>query len=73
MKILLVDLDAELRALIAFALAQSGFESCLAVDEDSALKLLELESPDLALLDHGGLLDGIVLCRSCAVARGCRS
>src|SRR5262245_16781878 len=63
MKILLVDQDAELRALIAFTLGQSGFESCLAADQASALQLLELESPDLALLDNGGLLDGIELCR----------
>lgn len=63
MKILLVDQDEELRALIAFSLSQSGYESCLAADGARALRLLELESPDLAVLDHAPPLDGIELCR----------
>ena len=62
MKILLVDQDAELCALLAFTLGQSGYECCTAADRDGALQLLELESPDLALLDHTPLLDGIELC-----------
>lgn len=63
MKILLVDQDAELSALIAFTLGQSGYASCVAADRASALELFELESPDLALLDHAPLLDGIELCQ----------
>ena len=62
MKILLVDQDAELCALLAFTLGQSGYECCTASDRAAALQLLELESPDLALLDHTPLLDGIELC-----------
>jgi DNA-binding response OmpR family regulator len=63
MKILLVDQDEELRALIAFTLGQSGYESCTATDRANALQLLELESPALALIDQGPLLGGIELCR----------
>lgn len=62
MKILLVDQEAELSALLAFTLGQSGYESCMASDRAGALQLLELESPDLALLDHTPFLDGIELC-----------
>src|SRR4030095_13781306 len=63
MKILLVDQDEELRALIAFTLGQSGYDSCMATDHASALQLLELESPVLALIDQGPRLDGTELCR----------
>jgi len=63
MKILLVDQDEELRALIAFTLGQSGYDSCMASDRASALQLLELECPTLALIDQGPLLDGTELCR----------
>lgn len=62
MKILLVDQDAELCALLAFTLGQSGYECCMAADRAGALQLLELQSPDLALVDHTPLLDGIELC-----------
>jgi DNA-binding response OmpR family regulator len=63
MKILLVDQDEELRALIAFTLGQAGYESSPAADRAGALQLLELESPDLALLDHAPPFDAIELCR----------
>ena len=63
MKILLVDEDEELRALIAFTLGQSGYESYVATDRASALQSLELESPALALIDQGPLLDATELCR----------
>jgi DNA-binding response OmpR family regulator len=62
MKILLVDQDAELSALLAFTLGQSGYECCRASDRAGALRLLEIESPDLALLDHTPFLDGTELC-----------
>lgn len=62
MKILLVDQDTELSALLAFTLGQSGYECCMASDRAGALELLERESPDLALLDHTRALDGIELC-----------
>jgi len=62
MKILLVDQDEELRALIAFTLGQAGYESCVATDRAGALQMLELESPALALIDQGPLLEGTELC-----------
>ena len=52
MKILLIDRDADLAASIAFTLGHAGYESCIAPDGASALRLLDLESPDLVLLEH---------------------
>jgi DNA-binding response OmpR family regulator len=65
MKILLIDRDAELAASIAFTLRQIGCESCLADDSASAVRLLELESPDLVLLEHHApAIQGIEICRA---------
>ncbi len=51
MKILLVDDDPDLLAIIAFALQQAGFVVVTAVDGVSALDTFEQEEPDLAVLD----------------------
>lgn len=51
MKILVVDDDADLLALVAFALAQAGFVVVKATDVASALRLFAAEAPDLAILD----------------------
>ena len=51
MKILVVDDDADLLALVGFALAQSGFVALKAVDVRSALEVFDREAPDLAILD----------------------
>lgn len=51
MKILLVDDDPDLLAIIAFALQQAGFVVVTAVDGAAAMDAFEQEQPDLAVLD----------------------
>ena len=51
MKILAVDDDPDLLALVGFALAQAGFVVVKATDVPSALRVFAQESPDLAILD----------------------
>jgi DNA-binding response OmpR family regulator len=51
MKILAVDDDPDLLALVAFALSQAGFVVVKAVDVPSALRVFAHEAPDLAILD----------------------
>ena len=51
MKILVVDDDPDLLALVGFALAQAGFVVVKAVDVPSALRVFAQELPDLAILD----------------------
>jgi DNA-binding response OmpR family regulator len=51
MKILVVDDDADLLALVGFALTQAGYAVVKAPDMRTALQLFAAESPDLAILD----------------------
>jgi len=51
MKILVVDDDADLLSLIAFALIQAGYAVVKAADATAALRVFEDEAPDLAILD----------------------
>ncbi len=51
MKILIVDDDPDLLALVGFALSQSGFVVVKAVDVPTALRVFAAEAPDLAILD----------------------
>lgn len=51
MKILVVDDDADLLALVGFALTQAGYAVVKAPDARSALRLFAAESPELAILD----------------------
>jgi len=50
-KILVVDDDADLLSLIAFALNQAGYSVVRATDAPAALRVFEAEAPDLAILD----------------------
>lgn len=50
-RVLLVDDDPDVHALIRFHLELDGFEVVVAVDGDRALELVRLEEPDLVLLD----------------------
>jgi DNA-binding response OmpR family regulator len=50
-KILIVDDDADLLALVGFALTQAAYVVVKAPDARSALRLFAAESPDLAILD----------------------
>jgi two-component system phosphate regulon response regulator PhoB len=51
MKILIVDDDADLLSLVAFALSQAGYVVVKASDVPEALRVFAAESPDLAILD----------------------
>jgi DNA-binding response OmpR family regulator len=51
MKILIVDDDADLLALVGFALTQAGFTTVKAADVPSAIQTFTAEGPDLAILD----------------------
>lgn len=51
MKILIVDDDADLLALVGFALSQAGYVVVKAPDARTALQRFETEAPDLAILD----------------------
>jgi DNA-binding response OmpR family regulator len=51
MKILIVDDDVDLLALVGFALTQAGFTTVKAVDAPSGVRTFAAESPDLAILD----------------------
>ncbi len=51
MKILAVDDDADLLAIVGFALTQAGFVVVKAADVRSALRAFAAEAPDLAILD----------------------
>ena len=51
MKILIVDDDPDLLALVGFALSQSGFVVVKATDVPTALRVFAAEAPDLAILD----------------------
>jgi DNA-binding response OmpR family regulator len=51
MKILVVDDDPDLLALVSFALAQSGFAVVKAANVGSAIQAFSSEAPDLAILD----------------------
>jgi DNA-binding response OmpR family regulator len=51
MKILIVDDDPDLLALVGFALSQSGFVVVKATDVPTALRVFAAETPDLAILD----------------------
>jgi len=50
-KILIVDDDADLLALVGFALTQAGYLVVKASDARAALQRYAAESPDLAILD----------------------
>jgi two-component system OmpR family response regulator len=52
-KILLVDDDPRLRALVALSFERAGFEVVTAADGQHALTCAARESPDLAVLDIG--------------------
>src|SRR5829696_1402605 len=50
-KVLLVDDDRDLVAMITFAMTRAGFAVVSAYDAPAALGLLEREQPDVAVLD----------------------
>jgi DNA-binding response OmpR family regulator len=64
MKILVVDDDADLRGLIAYALRQAGYLVLEEADGAAGLARVEREEPDLVILDVNlPKLDGFEVCR----------
>ena len=64
MKILVVDDDAELLGLIAYALRQAGYLVVEAADGAAALLTFEREEPELVILDVNlPRLNGLEVCR----------
>jgi two-component system OmpR family response regulator len=63
-KILLVDDDAHIRQLLAFALGKAGMKTTEAGDGEEALREVERERPDLVVLDiNMPRMDGLEVCR----------
>jgi len=63
-KILLVDDDAHIRQLLAFALGKAGMKTSEAQDGEAALREVERERPDLVVLDiNMPRMDGLEVCR----------
>ena len=63
-KILLVDDDAHIRQVLAFALGKAGMETKEAGDGEEALREIERERPDLVVLDiNMPRMDGLEVCR----------
>jgi two-component system OmpR family response regulator len=63
-KILVVDDDAHIREVLAFALAKAGMQTSEAGDGEDALKEVERERPDLVVLDiNMPRMDGLEVCR----------
>src|SRR5215213_3811302 len=63
-KILVVDDDAHIRQLLAFALGKAGMKTSEAGDGEAALKEVERDRPDLVVLDiNMPRMDGLEVCR----------
>lgn len=64
LKVLLVDDDAHIRQLLAFAFGKAGMASLEAGDGEEALTLAAREQPDLIVLDiNMPRMDGLEACR----------
>ncbi|MFU8825926.1 MAG: response regulator transcription factor [Brevefilum sp.] len=68
MKALIVDDDRTLADLLAFTLRREGFETFLAYDAPSAIRVFEKEMPDVMVVDvnmpgEPGLRNGFDVCR----------
>jgi DNA-binding response OmpR family regulator len=64
MRVLLVDDDRELVDLLCFTLQRGGFDVSASSTPEMALRLLETEQPDIAVLDVNlGPMDGFELLR----------
>ncbi|MBM6576869.1 response regulator transcription factor [Microvirga sp. SRT01] len=62
--ILVVDDDPHIRQLLVFALAKAGLGAIEAADGEAALALVEVQQPDLIILDiNMPRMDGLEVCR----------
>ena len=63
-RVLLVDDDPHIRALLAFAFDKAGMEVCEAADGEEALAEVARQTPDLVVLDiNMPRMDGLEVCR----------
>lgn len=63
-RILVVDDDAHIRQVLAFALGKAGMRTSEAADGEAALRAVERERPDLVVLDiNMPRMDGLEVCR----------
>jgi two-component system OmpR family response regulator len=63
-RILIVDDDAHIRQVLAFALGKAGMKTSEAEDGEAALKAVQRERPDLVVLDiNMPRMDGLEVCR----------
>ncbi len=63
-KIMIADDDANIRELVIALLQNNGFEVCEAVDGREALENIDIDNPDLAIIDiMMPNMDGFELCR----------
>lgn len=64
MKALIVDDDLALADVVSFTMRRAGYQVACAYDGQTALELVESESPDLVILDLNlPKLDGLSVCR----------
>lgn len=64
-KILVVDDEPAILELVTYNLEQAGFTTITATDGEAALKLAEIEKPDLVILDVMlPKIDGFEICRT---------
>ena len=62
--VLVIDDDADLRGLVAIALAESGYKVVEAADGPAGIAAYHGHQPDLIVLDIGlGAMDGLEVCR----------
>jgi DNA-binding response OmpR family regulator len=74
MKLLVVDDDPDLLALVAFALTNAGYGVVKATDAPEALRVFDAELPNLVILDINlPTGSGFDVCRQSVAARRCRS
>ena len=63
-KILVVDDDPHIRQLLSFALTKAGLNATEAADGEAALAAVEVNSPDLVILDiNTPRMNGLEVCR----------
>ena len=64
-KIIIVDDDPNIRELVRVLLKNGGFDSCEATDGRDAIRVINEENPDLAIIDlMMPKMDGYELCRN---------
>jgi DNA-binding response OmpR family regulator len=63
-RVLVVDDDDQIRRAIASSLARSGFDVSTAPDGAPALRICEVATPDIVVVDYNMPTDGLAVVRS---------